>query len=87
MIDTGGQFANAGAVIDQEALRARYQATAAKMPDGFTLVGVTFHGPDGHRDWVAFAQRGGVPSAGCEGWGDTPFKALADLLRHVREEP
>jgi len=29
----------------------------------------------------------GSPSAGCEGWVDTPFEALADLLRHVREEP
>jgi hypothetical protein len=81
-----GLIADAGPVIDQDELRAAFQAAASEMPDGLELIGVTFHGPEGHREWVAFAGENGDPSAGCEGWGDTPFEALIDLLRHIRED-
>jgi hypothetical protein len=85
-IDRRRGIADAEDMIDQDQLRAAFEAAAVQMPDGFELAGVTFHGPSGHREWVAFAQRDGEPSAGCEGWGNTPFEALTDLMRHVRAE-
>jgi hypothetical protein len=72
-------------VIDQEELAAAFAATADEMPKKFRLTGVTFHGPTAHREWVAVAMREGHATAECEGWGDTPFEALDELLRHVRE--
>jgi hypothetical protein len=30
--------------------------------------------------------REGHATAECEAWGDSPFEALDELLRHVREE-
>ena len=73
-------------MIDESELRAAFAATAALMPPNFELGGVTFHGPGGHLEWVAFAQRDGGAVAECEGWGTTPLDALTDLLRHIREE-
>lgn len=73
-------------MIDPEELRAAFQTTASQMPDGLELIGVTFHGPEGQREWVAFAGEDGDPSVGCEGWGDTPLEALIELQRHIRED-
>jgi hypothetical protein len=56
-------------VIDQNELRAAFQATASEMPDGLELIGVTFHGPEGHREWVAFAGENGDPKRGLRGMG------------------
>ena len=77
-----GKVGEAGFVIDHDELRAAFQATAAEMPGGLELIGVTFQ-PGADHDWVAFAQSHADPDVGCEGWGDTPIAALADLLSHA----
>ncbi len=86
VIDAAHRLSNAEVVIDQDKLREQFEATAAKMPSDLELAGVTFHGKTTEREWVAFATSRGDPDAGCEGWGGTPFEALTDLARHVREE-
>jgi hypothetical protein len=82
----GTRLVDASEVIDQEELRAAFAATADEMPKKFQLTGLTFHGPTAHREWVALAMREGHATAECEAWGDSPFEALDELLRHVREE-
>jgi hypothetical protein len=86
ILDVRRPITDARSVIDQNELRAAFEATASEMPDDLELMGVTFHGSAGHREWVAFAGENGDPSASCEGWGDSPFEALTDLARHVAQE-
>ena len=74
-------------MIDQNELREAFLALAAEVPEPYELAGVTFHGPEGHREWVAFLSSNDVEKPmGCEGWGATPIEALNDLRRHMREE-
>jgi hypothetical protein len=74
-------------VIDQDELRQAFQALSAQVPEPYELAGVTFHGPEAHREWVAFLySRDEEKPMGCEGWGATPIEALDDLRRHMREE-
>ena len=44
-------------------------------------VGVTYHGPDDDRPWVAWCYRDAAegPAFGHEGWGDSPLNALRAL--------
>lgn len=73
-------------VINQKELHQAFQDLAAVIPDPFELAGVTYHGPDAHRDWVAFVlnRETGVAS-GPEGWGNTPLEALDDLRSRLSE--
>ena len=74
-------------MIDPAELRNAFLALSSEMPEPFELVGVTYHGPEGHRDWVAFLRSDDDERPmGCEGWGDTPFGALQDLRSHMRTE-
>ncbi len=85
-IDARRFIADAGSVIDQNELRSAFHGAAAEMPDDLELIGITYHGPDAHQEWVAVADENGDPNVGCEGWGGTPLEALNDLVRHVRED-
>ena len=75
-------------MTDPNELRSAFQAAAAagEMPDDLELLGVTDRGPEAHQEGVAIAGENGDPNVSCEGWGPTPLEALADLVRHVREE-
>jgi hypothetical protein len=51
------------------------------LPEDLNSVGVTYHGPDDDRPWVAWASTDGLGTAfGHEGWGDTPMNALRALV-------
>jgi hypothetical protein len=57
------------------------------QPEPFELGRVTFHGPEGDREWVAFLlTNDDEKPIGCEGWGATPVEALDDLRQHMRDE-
>ncbi len=73
-------------MIDPNELRSAFQAAAGEMPDDLELLGITYHGPEAHQEWVAIAGENGDPNVSCEGWGTTPLEALEDLVRHVRED-
>lgn len=73
-------------MIDPTELRSAFQAAAGEMPDDLELLGITYHGPEAHQEWVAIAGENGDPNVSCEGWGGTPLEALSDLVRHVRED-
>ena len=75
-------------MIDQGELREAFLALlAAEVTEPYELTGVTFHGPGGHREWVAFlTSNDDEKPMGCEGWGATPVEALNDLRRHMRDE-
>lgn len=74
-------------MIDPAELRTAFLALSAEMPEPFELVGVTFYGPEGHRDWEAVSRSGDEENPmTCEGWGDTPYEALKELRTHLRSE-
>ena len=72
-------------MIDQNQLREAFLALAEQVSEPYSLVGVTFGGPGGRGAWVASLHRTDDDSW-CEGWGDTPIEALADLRNHMRQE-
>lgn len=74
-------------MIDPAELRAAFLALSGQVPKPYELVGVTYHGPDGDRDWVAFVRSNDdARPMSCEGWGGTPIEALEDLRLHMRTE-
>jgi hypothetical protein len=74
-------------VIDHEELRRAFVELASEIQQPYELAGVTFHGPEAHREWVAFLTSNDPDKPmGCEGWGATPIEALQDLRRHMRTE-
>ncbi len=87
LIDVRVDVTHASAVIDQDELRQAFLSLAAEIAEPYELAGVTFHGPQAHREWVAFLSSNDADEPGdCEGWGDTPLEALDDLRRHMRGE-
>jgi hypothetical protein len=73
-------------MIDQDELRQAFLALAVEVPEPHELAGVTFHGFASPLPWVAFLSAENDAALACEGWGATPFDALAALRRHMREE-
>ena len=52
----------------------------ARLPDYLNSFGVTYHGPDDDRPWVAWGSLDGLgPALAHEGWGDSPMTALLAL--------
>jgi hypothetical protein len=58
-----------------------------RLPAGLNAIGVTYHGPDDDRPWVAWGSADGLGTPfGYEGWGDTPMNALHALATAYRND-
>jgi hypothetical protein len=66
-------------------LLAAWHKVSAQVPKGYRLAGVTYHGPDSEKPWVAFLMLSEtMESGGEEGWGNTPVEALGELSRRLQ---
>ena len=70
-------------------LAAAYAGAAAAigLAEDDETMGVTYHGPNDERPWVAWVHGPEHrPASGAEGWGPSPIAAIEALVQHVRQD-